>query len=335
MKRPRFVPDAYATALFGMVLLASMLPAQGVFARVLETVTTGAIACLFFLHGARLSRQAITAGIMHWRLHVLIFLSTFALFPLIGVALRPLLQPLVTPDLYRGVLYLCVMPATVQSAIAFTSVARGNIAAAVCSASASTLLGIFISPLLVDWLVMPQNANAATGASAAHDAWSNIGKIMLQLLLPFALGHLSRSLTAKWIAQRAHLIRFFDQGSILLVVYTAFSAAVAGGLWHNTPLGALAGLLGICIVLLAIVLYATTQLARRLRFSTEDEITIVFCGSKKSLASGVPMAKVLFTPAMAGPMVLPLMVFHQLQLMVCAVLAARYSRRPDPDGPAQ
>ena len=328
MTRPRFVPDNYAMALFGMVLLASMLPAQGLFARVLETITACAIACLFFLHEARLSRQAITAGIMHWRLHVLIFLSTFALFPLLGVALRPLLQPLVTPDLYRGVLYLCVMPATVQSAIAFTAVARGNIAAAVCSASASTLLGIFISPLLVDWLVMPQTVNAATGASAAHDAWNHIGTIMLQLLLPFALGHLSRPLTAKWIAQRAHFIRFFDQGSILLVVYTAFSAAVAGGLWRNTPLRALAGLLGVCIVLLAVVLYATTQLARRLRFSEEDEIAIVFCGSKKSLASGIPMAKVLFPPAVAGPMVLPLLVFHQLQLMVCAVLAARYSRRP-------
>ena len=120
----------------------------------------------------------------------------------------------------------------------------------------------------------------------------------------------------------------FRSGSILLVVYTAFSAAVAGGLWRDTPLRALAGLLGVCIVLLAVVLYATTQLARRLRFSEEDEIAIVFCGSKKSLASGIPMAKVLFPPAVAGPMVLPLLVFHQLQLMVCAVLAARYSRRP-------
>ena len=196
-----------------------------------------------------------------------------------------------------------------------------------CSASASTLLGIFISPLLVDWLVMPQTVNAATGASAAHDAWNHIGTIMLQLLLPFALGHLSRPLTAKWIAQRAHFIRFFDQGSILLVVYTAFSAAVAGGLWRDTPLRALAGLLGVCIVLLAVVLYATTQLARRLRFSEEDEIAIVFCGSKKSLATGVPMAKVMFAGGSLGAIVLPIMVYHQLQLIVCAMVARRYARK--------
>jgi sodium/bile acid cotransporter 7 len=68
-------------------------------------------------------------------------------------------------------------------------------------------------------------------------------------------------------------------------------------------------------------------MSRRLGFSREDEITIVFCGSKKSLSSGIPMAKVFFAPGALGMVILPLMLFHQIQLMVCAVLAAQWARR--------
>lgn len=214
-----------------------------------------------------------------------------------------------------------MLPATVQSAIAFTAVARGNMAAAICSASASTLLGIVITPLLVG-VVLPQ----ASGA-VQQDVLGSIGRIMLQLMLPFVAGHLLRPWIGGFIGRHAATLKYVDQGSVLLVVYTAFSAAVVGGLWRELPLPALAGLLVVCAVILGLALTATTWLARRLGFSKEDEITIVFCGSKKSLVSGVPMAKVLFPSEAAGAIVLPLMVFHQMQLMVCAVLAQRYARR--------
>jgi sodium/bile acid cotransporter 7 len=320
MPRPRFLPDNFTLALIGVVVLATVLPAQGVGARAFELITTAAIGLLFFLHGAKLSREAILGGIMHWRLHVLVFCCTFVLFPLLGWALRPVLQPLVTPDLYLGVLYLCVLPATVQSAIAFASIARGNIAAAICSASASTLLGVFVTPLLVNWLVVPgQHAGQSLDA---------VGKILLQLLLPFVIGHLMRPVVGGWVQRHAKLVKVVDQGAILLVVYAAFSAVVAG-LWRETPLHALVGLIVLCCVLLAVVLTCTTLLARKLGFNKADEITIVFCGSKKSLASGVPMANVLFPAAMVGPVLLPVMIFHQIQLMVCAHLAQRYNRRID------
>jgi sodium/bile acid cotransporter 7 len=218
------------------------------------------------------------------------------------------------------VLFLCVLPATVQSAIAFTAVARGNMAAAICSASASTLMGIVLTPVLVG-LVLPQ------AGSAQQDVLGSIGRIMLQLLLPFVAGHLLRPWIGPFIARNAKMLKFVDQGSVLLVVYTAFSAAVVGGLWRMLPLPALAGLVAVCAVLLAAVLGFTTWVSRRLGFSKEDEITIVFCGSKKSLLSGVPMAKVLFASQAAGMIVLPLMIFHQMQLMVCAVLAQRYAKR--------
>ncbi|WP_019654292.1 bile acid:sodium symporter family protein [Variovorax atrisoli] len=321
MSRPRFLPDNFTLALLSVVTLASLLPASGRIAHFFEGLTTVAIGLLFFLHGAKLSREAIVNGLMHWRLHLLVFASTFVLFPVLGLVLKPILLPLVTPELYTGVLYLCVLPATVQSAIAFTAMARGNMPAAICSASASTLLGVFITPVLVNLVVVP------SGGHAASSSLDSIGRILLQLMVPFAAGHLLRPLIGKWIQRRAAVLKFVDQGSILLVVYTAFSAAVIEGLWKQVPVHALVGLLVVCAVVLGLALSLTTLLARKLGFDTEDEITIVFCGSKKSLASGIPMAKVLFASHAVGAIVLPLMLFHQMQLMVCAVLAQRYARR--------
>ena len=320
MARSRFLPDNFTLALLTTVALASVQPAAGGVARFFEGLTVAAVGLLFFLHGAKLSRQAIVAGLSHWRLHLVVVASTFVLFPLLGWVLRPVLQPLVTPDLYLGVLFLCALPATVQSAIAFTAMARGNMPAAICSASASTLLGIVITPLLTGLLL-------SRTAAAQHDALDSIGRIMLQLFVPFIAGHLLRPWIGGLTQRHAPVLKFVDQGAILLVVYTAFSAAVVEGLWRQMPLPALAGLLVVCAVILALALCFTTWLSRRLGFSKEDEVTIVFCGSKKSLASGVPMAKVLFAAHAVGAMVLPLMVFHQMQLMVCAVLAQRYARR--------
>ena len=320
MARSRFLPDNFTLALLTTVALASVLPAAGGVARFFEGLTVAAVGLLFFLHGAKLSRQAIVAGLSHWRLHLVVVASTFVLFPLLGWVLRPVLQPLVTPDLYLGVLFLCALPATVQSAIAFTAMARGNMPAAICSASASTLLGIVITPLLTGLLL-------SRTAAAQHDSLESIGRIMLQLFVPFIAGHLLRPWIGGLTQRHAPVLKFVDQGAILLVVYTAFSAAVVEGLWRQMPLPALAGLLVVCAVILALALCFTTWLSRRLGFSKEDEVTIVFCGSKKSLASGVPMAKVLFAAHAVGAMVLPLMVFHQMQLMVCAVLAQRYARR--------
>ena len=323
MARSRFLPDHFTLALLGTVTLASVLPASGVAAQALEGITVAAVALLFFLHGAKLSRDAIVAGLSHWRLHLVVVGTTFALFPLLGWALRPLLLPLVTPGLYTGILYLCVLPATVQSAIAFTAMARGNMPAAICSASASTLLGIVITPLLVG-LLLPE---AQQAGAAQHDTLANIGRITLQLLVPFVVGHLLRPWIGGFVQRRAAALKLVDQGSILLVVFTAFSAAVVEGLWRQLPASALLGLVVVCAVLLTLALVTTTWVARRMGFSKEDEITLVFCGSKKSLASGVPMAKVLFASHAVGAIVLPIMVFHQMQLMVCAVLAQRYARR--------
>lgn len=320
--KPRISIDPFLVKLLIAILLASFLPAHGWGTFAFGWLTNIAIALLFFLHGARLSREAIIAGASHWRLHLTIFCATFVIFPVLGLLGKPLVSPFITPGLYLGLLFLCCLPSTVQSSIAFTSIARGNIPAAVCSASASSLLGVFLTPVLVG---LTMSGGVGGNAPISFDA---IGKIMLQLLLPFVLGQILRPWIGAWVSRHNSLLKVVDQGSILLVVYTAFSEAVIGGLWSRTPLSALVALIVISIVLLAIVLGITLALGRLFKFKLEDRITLLFCGSKKSLSSGIPIANILFAGHAVGAIVLPLMIFHQVQLIVCAVIAGAYSRRP-------
>jgi sodium/bile acid cotransporter 7 len=317
----RFLPDTFTILLVCTVILASLLPASGTFAGYFGIATDCAIALLFFLHGARLSRDVVIAGLLHWRLHLVILLTTFGVFPLLGMGLGFLPETILPHPLYLGILFLCVLPSTVQSSIAFTALARGNVAAAVCSATASNFLGIFLTPLLVGTLVV-QGAQAGGGSGLAQ-----IWKIVEQLLLPFIAGQLLRPWIGAFIDRNKPVLRYVDQGSILLVVYMAFSESVNEGLWQHISGTALVVLTVLSCVMLAIALGLSAWTSRRLGFSKEDEITIVFCGSKKSLASGVPMAKVLFAPSALGMVILPLMLFHQIQLMVCAVMAQKWARR--------
>jgi sodium/bile acid cotransporter 7 len=319
--RRRFLPDNFTLALIATVAAASVLPSTPVSMDAVDSIAAVAIALLFFLHGAKLPRQAILAGFSHWRLHLTVLCCTFVMFPLLGLALQPVLTPLVTPELYLGILFLCVLPSTVQSSIAFTSLARGNVPAAICSASASNLAGIFVTPLLAAIVL----ASARHGNAAPPDA---LLRIVLQLLLPFIAGQVARRWIGAWVDRRKNWIKPVDQGAILLVVYSAFSEAMAEGLFGQLSPQALAGLLFINVLLLALAMGLSAFASRRFGFGREDEITIVFCGSKKSLASGIPMAKVLFAGQALGVIVLPLMLFHQIQLMVCALLAQRYAARP-------
>ncbi len=323
MSRPRFLPDNFTLLLIAMVLLATLLPIHGQPAVAFNQFTNVAIALLFFLHGTKLSREAVVAGLTHWRLHLLIFSATFIIFPLLGLILQPVFQPFLSPELYLGVLYICVLPSTVQSSIAFTSVARGNVPAALCSASASNLIGMFLTPALVGLLITSQSNQQDINSL---DAISNI---VLMLLVPFVLGQICRSKVFPYIKRYPVLVKIVDQGSILLVVYAAFSEAVIEGIWHQVSLSVLMVLVLLCCVLLAIIMVLLTYSSRALGFNKEDEIAIVFCGSKKTLASGVPMAKILFAAHPIGMMVLPIMLFHQIQLMVCGILAARYAARQD------
>ncbi|WP_431358271.1 bile acid:sodium symporter family protein [Sphingomonas faeni] len=316
--------EPFILMLLGTVVLASLLPARGEMATIVGYAADIGIVLLFFLHGAKLSRDAIWAGLRNWKLHLAVLAITFVAFPLFGLGLTAL--PFVTGPLAAGLLFLTLLPSTVQSSIAFTAIARGNVAAAVCSASFSNLLGILVTPALVALLM---NTSGSGGISI-----KSIEAIVLQLLVPFVAGHLLRPWIGIWVTRNKGLLTVVDRGSILLVVYSAFGAAVVEGLWTKLSLGDLILIGLLCAALLAFVLALTFAVARLMKLPREDAIVLQFCGSKKSLASGVPMAGVLFPPAQVGVILLPVMLFHQLQLIACAIIARRYAeprRRPDPD----
>lgn len=319
LTRLRLSLDGFTLAILGMVVLASVLPARGGFASFLDVATDIGVAILFFMHGAKLSRQDIVAGIIHWRLHIVVLLSTYALFPIVVLGFRVFEGVLIAPELMIGLLFLAALPSTVQSSIAFTSIAGGNVAAAVGAASLSSLAGVFLTPLLVSVLIRFEGQ---------MDLGAAVVKIVVQILLPFVVGHLARPLIGGWMMRQNKLLNTFDRGTIVAIVYAAFSVSVVEGLWETLGVVTILATIAISGLLFVIIFFITRTGARALKFSTEDEITIVFCGSKKSLAAGMPMAKVLFPgSASLGAMILPLMIFHQLQLMACASIARRYAQR--------
>ncbi|WP_293677243.1 bile acid:sodium symporter family protein [uncultured Phenylobacterium sp.] len=315
----KFKVDWYLVLIILMAGAASVLPARGEAAVWLGWTSKVLIGIVFFLHGARLSRQAVIGGLTHWRLHLLILAATFVLFPALCVGFTWLPAWITPPELASGLILLGCLPSTIQSSIAFVGVARGNVPAAVAAASASNMLGVFLTPLLASFLMHTQ------GGVSAGSFWA----IVLQLLAPFILGQLLRPWVGGFVARHGPTLSKLDRGTILLIVYVAFSGAVVEGVWSRLGALDLVRLLVICVVLLAIVLAATMLAARAFGFDKADEIAIVFCGSKKSLASGAPIAAAMLSPAVAGVAMIPLMVFHQIQLMVCAALAQRYAARPD------
>ncbi|WAU84024.1 bile acid:sodium symporter [Streptomyces sp. Qhu-G9] len=320
LKWPSWLPiDPYILLLLGTVGLAALLPARGTGADVASGASTAAIAFLFFLYGARLSTREAMDGVRHWRLHVTVLACTFLVFPLLGLAARGLEPVFLDHSLYTGLLFLTLVPSTVQSSIAFTSMARGNVPAAICAGSFSSLVGIVLTPLL---------AAALLGSSGGGFSADSLLKIVLQLLVPFLAGQLLRRWIGGFVTRHKQVLGHVDRGSILLVVYTAFSEGMVQGIWHQVSPLRLGGLLAVEAVLLAVMLALTWYGSKALGFSREDRVAIQFAGSKKSLASGLPMASVLFG-AHASLAVLPLMLFHQMQLMVCAVIAKRRSRDPE------
>ena len=318
--------DPFTLLLLGAIVFASFLPVRGQVAETVSVIGTIAVGLLFFLHGAALSRQQIVDGATHWRLHIVISAFTFVFFPLVVLPINGLsgIAPQWMPaDLGLGFLYLGVLPSAVSSSIAYTALARGNVPAAICSAAASNVFGMMLTPFLLILLVSSSGGGSFSVLEALQD-------IVAQLLLPFAAGHAMRPWLGEALARHENLALRYDQCVIWLIVYSAFSHSVVSGLWQQLPVSAIGLTIVLCFLLLAFFMLAAQLLVRRLGFGLEDEAAVVFCGSKKSLASGLPMAKVLFSghPGF-GMIVLPIMCYNQIQVIVGAMLARRYRRLID------
>ncbi|MFC2623350.1 MAG: bile acid:sodium symporter family protein [Propionibacterium acidifaciens] len=310
--------DWFVTAIVVSAVVATALPATGEANRVLDWAVKVLIFVLFYLYGVRLEPREALAGLVHWRLHVTILACTYVVFPVLALALRPLSGGYLSPELYLGVLWLSILPSTVQSSINFTSIADGNVAGAIVSASMSNILGVFFTPLLA-MVVM------STGGLVIEPG--SIVDLAVQLLLPFVLGQLTRRWTAGFVRDHPRL-RLVDQISIVCVVYSAFSDGINEGVWHTVGALDIVRLLPVLFALLAFMLAFTWWLPGRIGFGRRDQIAIQFCGTKKSLATGAPMASVLFSAAQVPLLVLPLMIFHMVQLIVCGVIAGRYRAKP-------
>jgi sodium/bile acid cotransporter 7 len=320
-------PDGFVLAMLAAVALAALHPAIGASggALHLDRATTWGVALVFFLSGAGLSRHNLRAGAANWRLHLVVQASTYALFPLIGVIVALATSSLFPRDLLTGFFYLCALASTISTSIAMTTLARGNIAGAIFNATLSSLLGMVITPLLMNLWLHTSSQHLPLG--------EQLLKIGEALFLPFLAGQFARPWFGRWIARHKPVTGKVDRGVILLIVYNSFCDSTRAGLWTDYGWVTLAQTFVLTAGLLLLVLSITTFTARRLSFSTEDEIAAVFCGSKKSLATGVPMAKLLFGAATPlGLIVLPLMFYHQLQLFVCTFIARRYGAREGSTG---
>jgi solute carrier family 10 (sodium/bile acid cotransporter), member 7 len=313
----RLIPDRFILILLAVIVAASLLPARGTGLVAVSALSNIAIFSLFFFHGLRLAHEAVWAGLKHWRLQAAVLAFSFGAIPLFGLSLSALMPNMLSPALWMGVFFLCVLPSTVQAAIASSSMAKGNVAASVIAAALSNLSAVVLTPLAFAAL-------AHIGGGAGD--MSAIGRIATMLLLPFIMGQFARRWLAGWAERHRLWIGRLDRLTIVITVYVAFSAAVNEGLWGRLDGGEMLRLLLIVFILLGAAFAGTWLIGRALGFSREDRVTLFFSGAHKSLATGAPMARILFPAAQAGMIVIPLMLYHQLQLMISAMIAARWGR---------
>lgn len=278
------------------------------------------VALIFFLNGVALSFTAMKSGALRWPVHLVVQAATFLLFPLVGLGALWLAGGVVSPDLRLGFFYLCALPSTVSSSVAFTSAARGNVPAAIFNATLSSLVGVLLTPLWIGWFSKDTGHGLSLGQV--------IPDLVVWLILPLVAGQLCRPWLAGWAARNKPLLHRVDRGTILVIIYTSFCDSIERGVWSGRGASAVIVAFAGSLVLFGVVFFALVAACGAARFNAEDRIATVFCGSKKSLAAGVPMASLIFG---AGPHVglilLPLMVYHPLQLVICGALAGRWARR--------
>ncbi|WP_055734986.1 bile acid:sodium symporter family protein [Agarivorans gilvus] len=284
----------------------------------LDTVCSFGVAVVFFLHGLGLSPSALKSGLSNWRLHLYIQSATFIAYPLLWLIFGDVLLRFMPAALAFGFCYLLVLPSTISSSVAMTSVGKGNVPGAIFNASLSSIIGVFITPFLVQLFMGLEGVELNL-----LDSVLSISKL---LLLPMVVGQVLRPYLLAWVERNKQVVNKVDKLVIILIVYNAFCDSIINGIWSRFSSSLLLSSLLLCLVVLFFMVHLIQWGARKVSFSRPDEIAAVFCGSKKTLAAGVPMAKVIFAadPAL-GMILLPIMLYHPIQIFYCALLANRYA----------
>ena len=318
----RVVTDWFLCGMVLATVLAYFFPGFGATGGGMhaEWVINIGVFVVFFLHGVNLSSEQIRHGLKNWRLHIMVQAFTFIVFPVIWLICDKAFGAYIPALLMLGFLYLCALPSTISSSVALTGSAGGNVPAAILNASMSSVFGIFMTPWLVSLVI-------GTG-SGGIDLGPTLLKLSLMLLLPLVLGQLVRPLIGKFFARHKKYTNLIDKIVILLLVYAAFCNSMVSGLWQTQGNAVIAMAFIGSGVLLAVILLLTTGTARALKFNHADKVAAVFCATKKSLAAGAPMAALIFgnNPGL-GLILLPIMIYHPLQLIVCSVMAENYANR--------
>lgn len=316
--------DGFLLGMIAAVALAWVFPEPGAQGGWLqpELLNKLGVALIFFLNGVALSFAAMKAGALRWPVHVLVQTTTFLLFPLLGVALLWLTDAWLSPELAIGFFFLCALPSTVSSSVAMTSAARGNVPAAVFNATLSSLIGVAVTPLWMSWRLHTEGQGG--------DVLGVIVDLLIWLVSPLVLGQIARRWMADWAKRHKALVHRVDRGTILLIIYTSFCDSIMRGVWSGNALNAVIAAVVGSLVLFYLVMGTVETIAKAAKFPAADRIAAVFCGSKKTIASGVPMAQLIFAgDPRIGVILLPLLVYHPLQLVICGVLAGRWAKRAD------
>jgi solute carrier family 10 (sodium/bile acid cotransporter), member 7 len=313
----RIFADRFVLLLLATILVASVLPVSGTAAVTAAMISSAAIFLLFFLNGVRLPRDEVLHGVRNWRLQGAIFLFVFGVMPMVGLGLSHLFDTILPPTLALGLLFAGTLPSTIQSAAAYSALAKGNVAASVVAAALVNLVGVMLSPLLFA---------ALAHSGAAHISAEAVGRIALILLLPFALGQATQRWFKPWVDGHKSLATWMDRISIAIAVYVAFSGAVVAGIWSIVRGDELAWLALALAVMLAVAFGGSWSLGGFMKLSRGDRITMLFSGGQKSIALGAPLAATIFPPAIAGMVLLPTLAYHMAQLILSAPLATHLAR---------
>ena len=318
----KFKFDWFLKGMLVAVALAFLWPAPGAKGGFLqpELLNKVGIALVFFLNGLGLSLAAMKDGALRWKVHVLVQGMTFLIFPILGLGILAVSGGWMSAPLQTGFFYLCALPSTVSSSVALTIAAGGNIAAAVFNATLSSLIGVVLTPL---WLAL-----VLKQGGGGFDVLPVITDLVIWVVFPLVLGQCSRPLLSSWASRHKARIQIVDRLTILMLVYTSFADSVQQGVWSKYgPLVLVETVVGSALMF-ALVLGLTLWLAKAAKLPLADRIAAVFCGSKKTLASGVPMAHLIFgsNPAI-GMILLPIMIYHPLQLAIGGALAQHWKTR--------
>ncbi|CAM4363124.1 bile acid:sodium symporter family protein [Zobellia roscoffensis] len=314
--------DGFVLSVIAIIGIAYVFPQWGVPGSniPINTISTIGVSLIFFFYGLKLSPQKLKSGIKNWKLHLLVQASTFVIFPLLILIFRPLLQTQERETIWLAFFFLAALPSTVSSSVVMVSIAKGNIPAAIFNASISGIIGVLITPLWMGLFVQNAQSN--------FDFTDIYTKLIVQIILPVIVGFLLQRFLGELAQKYGKQLTLFDKSIILLIIYKSFAESFEGSVFSSVSILDLVFLLLGVVILFWVVFFLTGFLARKMRFSLEDQITAQFCGTKKSLVHGTVFSKILFNNMISiGIILLPLMLFHATQLLIISVVASKMSKK--------